>query len=633
MLKERQPNDGTIGEEVAAESLEDFRSLSHRLTGDATAIFRHGLEHLIDHRQRYAWSDLCELYRRLDKLLRADGSRLEELGKNPERLPISGAVGKALSVVASPRLLYTLGNRFGLQRTFSHVEVSEQVLEAGRIRIDIRFPEHYEPSPECFRFTAGMLEGLPRLLSMGPAEVEWSTTPHTATYFVKPPTSRTLWSRCRRLSRTIFATRRTLEELSDQQRALNIAHQELKAAYGQVSDALEARQNFLRVISHELRTPLNGIVGTSSLLKVERDPEVAELLFDGLQQSAGRLSKLVDEMLDFVVMNGDEAKVAPTNVDFASDLRAFVRTHGEDALRKELSIDLRIADDFPKEVRLDGLRLLRAIGQLIDNAIKFTESGGVTISLGFDANEEGAGDIEVAVIDTGPGIRAHEKSRIFSVFAQGDDSSTRAIGGTGLGLALAHRSVALLDGEIHVESKLGVGSRFTIRVPAKAIAVQHLPTVLASMSKGRILVVDDDRLNRTLLKRMIVKRGFTVDLAEDGVEAVAKVQQNNYDLVFMDCEMPNMDGWEASRRIREGGRFPPIVAATAYVTPTDRQRCHQAGMDDFLAKPLSVEMVNKQLQRWVASGTETSERDAGGGDLEHFQIEPVHRVNDVSTQA
>ena len=588
-----------MGEEVAAESLEDFRSLSRRYAGDADLIFRDGLEHLIEHRDRYAWSDLCELYRRLDKLMEAEGSRLEDLGTDPERLPVSGAVGKALSVVASPQLLYTLGNRFGLERTFSHVEVSERRLGDGRIRIEISFPEDYESSPECFRITAGILEGLPRLLALEPAEVEWSATSHAATYIVRPPTSRTFWSRCSRLLRTVFASRRTLEELIDQQRALNVKHQELKSAYRQVSDALEARQRFLRVISHELRTPLNGIVGTSSLLRDEKDSEAADHLFDALQQSTGRLSRLVDEMLDFVVMSGGEAQLAPTNIDFESDLRAFIRGHEEEARRKNLPIELKV-DGFPAEVRLDGLRLLRAVGQLLDNAIKFTASGSVTVRLSFDRTEEKSGHVQVEVADTGPGIRDRDRDKIFSVFSQGDDSSTRAAGGTGLGLALAHRHIKLLGGEVHLESTLGAGSCFSVRAPADVVRERPVRTAsVAVSSKGRILVVDDDRINRMLLRRMIVKEGFSVDLAEDGVEAVAKIRQNQYELVFMDCEMPNMDGWEATREIRRTDRLPPIVAATAYVTPADRQRCNDAGMDGFAAKPLSVEVVKGLLQRWV----------------------------------
>ena len=462
------------------------------------------------------------------------------------------------------------------------------------------FPGHYEPSPECFRFTAGVLEGLPRLLALDPAEVQWSATSHTATYIVKPPRSQTLWSRFRRLFRTVFASHRTLEELIDQQRALNLKHQELKSAYAQVSEALQARQRFLRVVSHELRTPLNGILGASSLLRFEEDPDAAAQLFDALQHSTGRLSKLVDEMLDFVVMNEAEVKIAPRNLDLRCDISVFLRAHGEAARRKNLTIDFKVADDFPDEVRVDGQRLLRAVGQLLDNAIKFTHAGSVTVKLSFDRGEAASGDVCIAVADTGPGIREDDKLKIFSAFEQGDDSSTRSTGGTGLGLALAHRSIKLLNGKIDVESTLNVGTCFSIRVPVEAVHKQAVPIPSAtSSSRTKILVVDDDRINRMLLRRMIVKEGFSVDLAEDGVQAVAMVQQNHYDLVFMDCEMPNMDGWQATRKIRENGPLPRIVAATAYATPADRERCRDAGMDGFLAKPVSMELVNSVLQRWV----------------------------------
>ncbi|MEL7372104.1 MAG: histidine kinase dimerization/phospho-acceptor domain-containing protein, partial [Myxococcota bacterium] len=324
MLKNSRAAKSLLGEEVAAESLEDFRGVSQRIAGDADAIFKDGLEHLINHRRRYSWTDLCELYRRADKMIQTTGILLEDWAKDPERLPISGAVGRALSVVASPRLLYTLGNRFGLERTFSHLQVTERLQPDGRIYIEIRVPEHYEASPECFRFTAGLLEGLPCLLGLGPAKIEWSSTSHKAEYFVTPPPSETIWSRGKRLYRTIFASRRTLEELIEQQQNLNQKHKELKAAYAQVSDALAVRQRFLRVVSHELRTPLNGIVGTASLLRVEKDPYAANILFDALQQSASRLSGLVDEMLDFITMNDGAVKILPSDIDLAGEIRTFI---------------------------------------------------------------------------------------------------------------------------------------------------------------------------------------------------------------------------------------------------------------------------------------------------------------------
>ncbi|MEO1335442.1 MAG: response regulator, partial [Myxococcota bacterium] len=267
---------------------------------------------------------------------------------------------------------------------------------------------------------------------------------------------------------------------------------------------------------------------------------------------------------------------------------------------KKLLFKLDIDSDFPSKVRVDGQRVLRVIGHLIDNGIKFTDAGRVELKVRFNRTEGANGIIDISVTDTGRGIPERDQAQIFSIFAQGDDSSTRAAGGTGLGLALVSRSIELLKGEVLLDSTVGKGSCFTIRVPAESLSAPKVVKVAEPSGEGRVLVVDDDRINRMLLRRMVQKEGFKVDLAEDGVEAVSLVQQNHYDLVFMDCEMPNMDGWEATRKIRETGSEQPIVAATAYVTPADRERCRDAGMNGFLAKPLSVKMVKSLLLRWVA---------------------------------
>ena len=556
MEKEKRARKVSFGHEVASESLEDFRRLSVDYTGDKATIFGNGLEHLVDHSDRFSWSDLCELYRRLDKMLQVEGLSLEDLGKLPDGLPLGGAVGKAFSVVASPRLLYTVGNRFGLERTFSHLEVGEKLLPDGRILIEITIPAPYETSPECFRFTAGVLEGLPQMLGLSLATVEWSYSGRTAEYIVTPPASATLWSRGRRLLRAFGASQSAVEELITQQKELNRKHKELKSAYDQVSQALEVRQRFLRVVSHEFRTPLNGIAGACSMLRVEEDRATRDTLLDALGDSSNRLSNLVEEMLDFVAMNDGKLKATPSEVDFRTEVRSFVGPFVEEAKRKRLTLDVDIARDFPNVVALDTQRLLRAVGHLLDNAIKFTPTGRVSISMGFEPGEGAVGTVQLIVTDQGPGIPERDQDAIFSLFTQGDDSSTRDAGGTGLGLALVRRSIDLLGGEVSLQSKLGQGSQFVVRVPTKVIATAETPAAVAQETSGRILVVDDDRINRMLLKRMVQTEGLDVDLAEDGAEALAMVQQNDYDLVFMDCEMPRMDGWEATAKIRAAGRQP-----------------------------------------------------------------------------
>ncbi len=589
------------GKEVAAESLEDFRSVSKAAVGDEDVIFREGLEHLIGYRGRFAWRDICELYRRAESMMLSIGVRLEDWAKDPRRLPLGGAVGKALSVVASPQLLYTLGNRFGLERTFSHLNVAQKSLPGGQIWIEIEIPEPYEVSPEFFRFTSGVLQGLPLILGLELADVAWSMTGRQATYVVTPPQSTTMWSRLGRMYRSVFASRSALQELVLQQKELNFKHQELKAAYDQVSAALEVRQRFLRVISHEIRTPLNGITGASSALRAERHPEDFDALIDVLQRSSSRLTGILGEVLDFVAVTDDETKATPSNVDLVDEFRLSMVTVAEDAKRKGLELRTDVASGFPRRIVIDGPRLVQAAQRLLDNAVKFTDCGRVTLGLRFEPNGGQMGTVEVEVADTGPGIAAADHERIFEMFTQGDDSSTRRIGGTGVGLAIVRKVVTLLEGDIRLESALGKGSRFIIRVPARlGGSVRTYGESMAPRS-GRVLVVDDDRINRMLLRRIVSKQGYAVDLAEDGVEAVAMVEENQYGLVFMDCEMPRMDGWEATRTIRRtiGSRLP-IIAATAYVSSSDRKRCEDAGMNEFLPKPLSVESVLDVLQRCFA---------------------------------
>ena len=388
--------------------------------------------------------------------------------------------------------------------------------------------------------------------------------------------------------------REALEEARARGEELEVALREARAA-----DA--AKGEFLSIISHELRTPMNGVIGMTDLLLSGgidgEDRECVEII----RQSAEELLEQIEAILDFAGLEAGRVELACepfTPRELVEGTQGFAEPLADDR-GLELTYDFGGLVDV--ELIGDPGKLRRALLNLLSNALKFTERGGVRV--GTRCRRQGERyDVEIAVEDTGLGIDERYHQTIFERFTQVDASFQRRFGGVGLGLAVAREIVRTMGGEILVESAPDEGSVFTIcvslegaEVPLRVVGDEaELPEV----SGGRVLLVEDNPINRVVAIRMLEQLGFEVETAVNGRIAVERVREGSYDLVLMDCQMPELDGLEATRIIRKlGGRRGaiPIVALTANAREEDRRACLAVGMDDFLSKPVTLAELNRVL--------------------------------------
>lgn len=371
---------------------------------------------------------------------------------------------------------------------------------------------------------------------------------------------------------------------------------------------------FLANMSHEMRTPLNGVLGITKLaLELSDQPEVIRHLTT-VHFSAKVLLSLINDVLDLAKIEAGMLKIVP--VAYAprvllEEVRSMLEA---EAKNKDLQLEVLTAASVPEWVWGDDCRLRQVLVNLIGNALKFTQNGGVTISLWQDGSQ-----LQCSVSDTGIGIAAAQQAIIFEVFRQADSSTSRRYGGSGLGLAISRKLVESMGGSLGVQSEQGRGSTFSfdIRAPeARAPEAKLAPAVSteAPARPMRILVAEDNKVNQYLLTALLRKRGHTPVVANDGQEALALYAREQFDLILMDIQMPGMDGIEAVRRIREAeavtGTRIPVIAVTARAMPGDRVEIMAAGMDDYLEKPIQtdrLEAILSQLSRVLDAGVETNE--------------------------
>ncbi|MDP3498868.1 MAG: ATP-binding protein [Myxococcales bacterium] len=370
--------------------------------------------------------------------------------------------------------------------------------------------------------------------------------------------------------------------------ALEAQNRALAEARAEADRASRAKTDFLSTISHEIRTPLNGVTGMITLLANERDPV---RIRDGLrvaQQSADTLLAVISDVLDISKVEANRLELEAVPVSLRDELRLVVELMQPRAEENGNDLELTVGAEVPAWVRGDSTRLRQVVLNLVSNAIKFTSKGRVSCRLGG-----GSGQLVLEVSDTGVGMEPSTLERLFTPFSQSDASTTRRFGGTGLGLFIAHRLVSAMGGAIAVTSRVGVGTTFSVRLPLEATEAPLEARVVAASAPAsmRILLVEDNAINQLVARRLIEQLGHQVTVVADGKQALSACEASSYDLVLMDCHMPEMDGFEATRRLRERGDPTPIVALSAAVSLDDRLRCFEVGMNATLSKPLRFEQL------------------------------------------
>jgi CheY-like chemotaxis protein len=386
--------------------------------------------------------------------------------------------------------------------------------------------------------------------------------------------------------------------------------EELQATTLRAEAASKAKSEFLANMSHELRTPMNGVIGMVDLaMEGKLTTEQRERL-QTAQQCAYSLLSLLNDILDLSKIEAGKMSLESIPFDLWAMVEDCVRSHMHAAARNRVDLNCAIANNVPRQVIGDPLRLRQILANLLSNAVKFTGNGSIDARLRATTLTPTELLLQIAVQDTGPGIDPAKLPYIFDKFTQADGSVSRKYGGTGLGLAITRKLAELYGGEINVESELGRGAIFTVNLKLGVAAQTGAPDAIGANGSGlngavgipaslpepeaapanaaRILVVEDNRVNQKVVTAVLRKRGFSIEIANDGREALSRLESDVFDLVLMDVQMPVLDGLEATRLIRQDPRWKtlPIIAMTAHAMNGDRERCLDAGMSGYISKPV-----------------------------------------------
>lgn len=395
-------------------------------------------------------------------------------------------------------------------------------------------------------------------------------------------------------------------------------NEELVAAKASAEEAAEMKSRFLAIMSHEIRTPLNGVLGMAQLLARRPLDSEDKILADTLLESGQSLMTLLNDLLDLSRSEAGQMEVNPVPASPANELRQIQLLFAPVAAEKAVTFRVEMAGDLPDQLILDPVRLRQCVGNLVSNAIKFTTEGHVVVR----ATMHTADRLEIAVEDTGPGLSPAEQARVFDAFAQANATTGQNHGGSGLGLTICRQLAQLMGGDVTLRSTPGAGSVFLLSL--SVAQVRNGGADGAHMGSGQshppeewldgcdVLVVDDVATNRLVLAALLERAGAVVRQAAGGAEAVEAHRQAPADLVLLDLQMPEMDGFETAGHLRAGpvGNVP-IIAISAHAQPEDRKACVAARMNGLMLKPIELRALYSEIARLglFGSGTQSDDRD------------------------
>lgn len=389
------------------------------------------------------------------------------------------------------------------------------------------------------------------------------------------------------------------------------------------------KNQFIANMSHEIRTPMNGIIGFAELLnQMELNMEQQECVKE-IKGASETLLYLVNDVLDYSRIEAREIKLENNKFNLFSVIEEVIRFFEQTMIQKNIQIQIEIEKNVPEYIKGDARRLRQVLNNIFGNAVKFTDSGRIDLEVScFQRGDQEL--LQFRIRDTGIGITEVQKARIFELFSQADSSTTRKYGGTGLGLAISKKLVELSGGEIGVESQLGYGTivHFTIvyedaydlkalihgdgQNERPAIQLSEEDSLAENRCKHQILLAEDNEMNRRLMIKLLNNAGYNADTVENGREVIDLCKRKEYDIIFMDCQMPVMDGYEATEGIRrgEGGtenRRTPIIALTANALEGDKERCIESGMDDYIPKPIRMEDIKRVIDKFLGKKTRNND--------------------------
>lgn len=407
------------------------------------------------------------------------------------------------------------------------------------------------------------------------------------------------------LSRHINNLANGLEQASREQHQ---AMAQLIKTREEAEKANSAKSEFLAMMSHELRTPMNGVLGMLQLLETTRMTDEQHEYTALASESTEHLLKVINDILDFSRIERSALELEHIPFNLAELIGSCAQSFQHSAAQRKLGLDLLVPDDMQAlQVQGDPTRIRQILVNLIGNALKFTEQGRVTVQCQWQALDHELLWFTCTVRDSGIGIPAESLERMFDAFQQADSSISRRYGGTGLGLPIARTLAERMGGTLRAQSEEGQGSVFTLEIPL-ALSRQAPPTLAPRLPIGsgdgegrNVLLVEDNPVNQTVIEAMLRSLGFTVSVATDGAQAVRSAESLIFEAILMDCRLPIIDGYEATRQIRQlpGCGEVPIIALTANALQGDREACLAAGMNDYLAKPFKRNDLQQILQRWV----------------------------------